>query len=136
MVIFWFCKKCFIFQAGSSALKLLEREVSILKRVHHEHIIRLKEVFETSKVGHVFISHELTMNWRKNKYSLPFFKLLYFLNKSFKIYNLLPIPIPGFYRPCRWASILFTSAFFLKKWVLSKTLNDCSNIDWRPMPFW
>ncbi|XP_074662474.1 serine/threonine-protein kinase 33-like isoform X2 [Tubulanus polymorphus] len=33
----------------SSALKLLEREVAILKRVHHEHIIHLEEVFESSK---------------------------------------------------------------------------------------
>ncbi|KAM9148328.1 serine/threonine-protein kinase 33 isoform 3-T9 [Pangshura tecta] len=36
-------------QAGSSAVKLLEREVSILKRVNHEHIIHLEEVFETPK---------------------------------------------------------------------------------------
>ncbi|KAF7245440.1 Serine/threonine-protein kinase 33, partial [Varanus komodoensis] len=35
--------------AGSSAVKLLEREVSILKRVNHEHIIHLEEVFETPK---------------------------------------------------------------------------------------
>lgn len=45
----WACKLVNKEKAGSSALKLLEREVSILKRVHHEHIIRLKEVFETSK---------------------------------------------------------------------------------------
>jgi serine/threonine protein kinase len=38
------------FQAGSSAMELLEREVLILKRVDHAHIIRLEEVFETSKV--------------------------------------------------------------------------------------
>jgi serine/threonine kinase 33 len=37
------------FQAGSSAMELLEREVLILKRVDHAHIIRLEEVFETSK---------------------------------------------------------------------------------------
>ncbi|KAL2089038.1 hypothetical protein ACEWY4_015937 [Coilia grayii] len=36
-------------QAGSSGVKLLEREVSILKRVNHEHIIHLEEVFETPK---------------------------------------------------------------------------------------
>uniref|UniRef100_A0A8C6VD40 Serine/threonine kinase 33 n=1 Tax=Naja naja TaxID=35670 RepID=A0A8C6VD40_NAJNA len=36
-------------KAGSSAVKLLEREVSILKRVNHEHIIHLEEVFETPK---------------------------------------------------------------------------------------
>ena len=38
-------------QAGSSAVKLLEREVSILKRVNHHHIIHLEQVFETSKVS-------------------------------------------------------------------------------------
>lgn len=31
-------------------IKLLEREVGILKRVQHEHIISLNEVFETAKV--------------------------------------------------------------------------------------
>ena len=31
-------------------MQLLEREVLILKRVDHAHIIRLEEVFETSKV--------------------------------------------------------------------------------------
>jgi len=36
-------------KAGSSAVKLLEREVSILKRVNHDHIIHLEQVFETSK---------------------------------------------------------------------------------------
>ncbi|CAH1800245.1 unnamed protein product, partial [Owenia fusiformis] len=36
-------------KAGSSTVKLLEREVSILKRVQHENIIHLEEVFETSK---------------------------------------------------------------------------------------
>ncbi|XP_016002882.2 serine/threonine-protein kinase 33 isoform X2 [Rousettus aegyptiacus] len=36
-------------QAGSSAVKLLEREVSILKSVKHEHIIHLEQVFETPK---------------------------------------------------------------------------------------
>ncbi|XP_064837598.1 serine/threonine-protein kinase 33-like isoform X3 [Oncorhynchus masou masou] len=36
-------------QAGSSGVKLLEREVSILKRVNHTHIIHLEEVFETQK---------------------------------------------------------------------------------------
>lgn len=41
----------FIFtQAGSSAITLLEREVTILKRVKHEHIIFVEEVFETSRV--------------------------------------------------------------------------------------
>lgn len=37
-------------QAGGPAIKLLEREVAILKRVNHEHIIRLNEVFETAEV--------------------------------------------------------------------------------------
>ena len=40
-----------VFQAGTPAIKLLEREVAILKRVQHDHIITLKEVFETPKVS-------------------------------------------------------------------------------------
>ncbi|XP_064594551.1 serine/threonine-protein kinase 33-like isoform X2 [Liolophura sinensis] len=36
-------------KAGGPAIKLLEREVAILKRVNHEHIIRLNEVFETAE---------------------------------------------------------------------------------------
>ncbi|XP_070581281.1 serine/threonine-protein kinase 33-like [Ptychodera flava] len=36
-------------KAGSSAVKLLEREVAILKRVNHIHIIHLEEIFETAK---------------------------------------------------------------------------------------
>lgn len=39
-----------VFQAGGPVIKLLEREVGILKRVQHEHIISLNEVFETAKV--------------------------------------------------------------------------------------
>lgn len=42
-------------QAGSSGVKLLEREVSILKRVNHAHIIHLEEVFETQKVRDAFL---------------------------------------------------------------------------------
>lgn len=42
---------CFVsLQAGTSGVKHLEREVSILKQVKHEHIIHLQEVFETPKV--------------------------------------------------------------------------------------
>lgn len=36
-------------KAGSSAIKLLEREVAILKKVSHPNIIQLNEVFETAK---------------------------------------------------------------------------------------
>ncbi|XP_038065822.1 myosin light chain kinase A-like [Patiria miniata] len=36
-------------KAGSSAVKLLEREVAILKKVRHKHIIHLEAVFETSQ---------------------------------------------------------------------------------------
>lgn len=43
--------QCFVsLQAGTSGVKHLEREVSILKQVKHEHIIHLQEVFETPKV--------------------------------------------------------------------------------------
>ncbi|MEE6498680.1 hypothetical protein FKM82_003204 [Ascaphus truei] len=50
----WAIKKVNREKAGSSAVKLLEREVTILKRVNHEHIIHLEEVFETPKVRRVF----------------------------------------------------------------------------------
>ncbi|XP_046712794.1 serine/threonine-protein kinase 33 isoform X1 [Silurus meridionalis] len=45
----WAIKRVNKDKAGSSGVRLLEREVSILKRVHHKHIIHLKEVFETSE---------------------------------------------------------------------------------------
>uniref|UniRef100_A0A670I6R0 Serine/threonine kinase 33 n=1 Tax=Podarcis muralis TaxID=64176 RepID=A0A670I6R0_PODMU len=45
----WAIKKVNREKAGSSAVKLLEREVSILKTVNHEHIIHLEQVFETPK---------------------------------------------------------------------------------------
>ncbi|XP_018429202.1 PREDICTED: serine/threonine-protein kinase 33-like [Nanorana parkeri] len=45
----WAIKKVNREKAGSSAVKLLECEVSILKRVCHKHIIHLEEVFETPK---------------------------------------------------------------------------------------
>uniref|UniRef100_A0A8C5QWQ1 Serine/threonine kinase 33 n=1 Tax=Leptobrachium leishanense TaxID=445787 RepID=A0A8C5QWQ1_9ANUR len=43
----WAIKKVNRKKAGSSAVKMLEREVSILKIVKHENIIHLEEVFET-----------------------------------------------------------------------------------------
>ncbi|XP_043828326.1 serine/threonine-protein kinase 33 [Dromiciops gliroides] len=45
----WAMKKVNKEKAGSSAVKLLEREVNILKSVNHEHIIHLERVFETPK---------------------------------------------------------------------------------------
>ncbi|XP_036906032.1 serine/threonine-protein kinase 33 isoform X1 [Sturnira hondurensis] len=45
----WAIKKVNKEKAGSSAVKLLEREVNILKIVKHEHIIHLEQVFETPK---------------------------------------------------------------------------------------
>ncbi|XP_029437955.1 serine/threonine-protein kinase 33 isoform X2 [Rhinatrema bivittatum] len=45
----WAIKKVNKEKAGSSAVKLLEREVHILKSVNHEHIIHLEEIFETPK---------------------------------------------------------------------------------------
>nr|XP_019584014.1 PREDICTED: serine/threonine-protein kinase 33 isoform X2 [Rhinolophus sinicus] len=45
----WAIKKVNKEKAGSSAVKLLEREVNILKSVKHEHIIHLEQVFETPK---------------------------------------------------------------------------------------
>ncbi|XP_048216283.1 serine/threonine-protein kinase 33 isoform X2 [Perognathus longimembris pacificus] len=46
----WAIKKVNKEKAGSSAVKMLEREVNILKSVKHEHIIHLEQVFETPKV--------------------------------------------------------------------------------------
>ncbi|XP_033620055.1 serine/threonine-protein kinase 33 isoform X3 [Fukomys damarensis] len=46
----WAIKKVNKEKAGSSAVKLLEREVNILKSVKHEHIIHLEQIFETPKV--------------------------------------------------------------------------------------
>ncbi|XP_034377474.1 serine/threonine-protein kinase 33 [Arvicanthis niloticus] len=43
----WAIKKVNKEKAGSSAVKLLEREVNILKTVKHQHIIHLEQVFET-----------------------------------------------------------------------------------------
>ncbi|XP_017177432.1 serine/threonine-protein kinase 33 isoform X4 [Mus musculus] len=43
----WAIKKVNKEKAGSSAMKLLEREVSILKTVNHQHIIHLEQVFES-----------------------------------------------------------------------------------------
>ena len=37
-------------QLGVTGHKMLEREVAILKRVQHPHIVALEEVFETSEV--------------------------------------------------------------------------------------
>lgn len=51
-------------------MKLLEREVSILKRVNHEHIIHLEEVFETPKVRfHNFNSQGSVNIMRKTRYN-------------------------------------------------------------------
>nr|XP_002124936.1 serine/threonine-protein kinase 33-like [Ciona intestinalis]XP_018673303.1 serine/threonine-protein kinase 33-like [Ciona intestinalis]XP_018673304.1 serine/threonine-protein kinase 33-like [Ciona intestinalis]XP_026695741.1 serine/threonine-protein kinase 33-like [Ciona intestinalis] len=45
----WAIKKVNKEKAGSSAITLLAREVTILKRVKHENIIHLEEVFETAQ---------------------------------------------------------------------------------------
>ncbi|KAJ8406444.1 hypothetical protein AAFF_G00300180 [Aldrovandia affinis] len=45
----WAIKKVNREKAGSCGVRLLEREVGILKRVNHGHIIHLEEVFETPK---------------------------------------------------------------------------------------
>lgn len=46
------------FQAGGSGIKLLEREVAILKKVSHPNIIQLNEVFETAKVNSLYYFQE------------------------------------------------------------------------------
>ncbi|XP_062928490.1 serine/threonine-protein kinase 33-like isoform X2 [Mobula hypostoma] len=42
-------------KAGSYAVKMLEREIAILKMVNHEHIIKLEEVYETTKKVYLVI---------------------------------------------------------------------------------
>ena len=37
-------------QAGTAGARMVEFEIAILKRVAHEYIISLKEIFESSKV--------------------------------------------------------------------------------------
>jgi len=57
---------------GSSAIKLLEREVEVLKRVNHAHIIKLEEVFETAKKMYIIMElcrgGELSVLLRKKGY--------------------------------------------------------------------
>ena len=53
----WACKAVNKEKAGSANIKLLEREVSILKNVNHEHVIKLNEVFETSKKMYLILEY-------------------------------------------------------------------------------
>ena len=46
------------FQLGVTGHKMLEREVAILKRVQHPHIVALEEVFETSEVRNLTFHHK------------------------------------------------------------------------------
>lgn len=43
----WWCAPL---QPGSTSIQLLDREIEVLMRVNHTHIIHLEEVFETPKV--------------------------------------------------------------------------------------
>eukprot|EP01137_Pigoraptor_chileana_P005994 Opistho-2@49823 len=45
----WACKSLDKQKAGSSAVRQLEREVGILKRVAHKHVVQLREVLEAPK---------------------------------------------------------------------------------------
>ncbi|XP_049321353.1 serine/threonine-protein kinase 33 isoform X2 [Astyanax mexicanus] len=67
----WAIKKVNKEKAGSSGVRLLEREVSILKQVNHAHIIHLEEVFETPKKMYLVMElcegGELKRLLRKNK---------------------------------------------------------------------
>ncbi|XP_067915809.1 serine/threonine-protein kinase 33-like isoform X2 [Heterodontus francisci] len=51
----WAIKKLNKEKAGSYAIKMLEREIAILKMVNHEHIIKLEEVYETTKKVYLVI---------------------------------------------------------------------------------
>ncbi|XP_050752977.1 serine/threonine-protein kinase 33 [Gymnogyps californianus] len=46
----WAIRKVNRKKGGSSAMKLLEQEASILKTVNHDHVIHLEEMFETPKM--------------------------------------------------------------------------------------
>ncbi|XP_053490868.1 serine/threonine-protein kinase 33, partial [Ictalurus furcatus] len=68
----WAIKKVNKEKAGSSGVKLLEREVNILKRVNHRHIIHLEEVFETPERMYLVVDlcegGELKKLLQKNKH--------------------------------------------------------------------
>lgn len=51
----WAMKKVHKEKAGKSTILLLEREVAILKKVHHKHIIGLNEVIESPKAMYLFM---------------------------------------------------------------------------------
>ncbi|XP_067861427.1 serine/threonine-protein kinase 33-like [Heptranchias perlo] len=51
----WAIKKLNKEKAGSYAVRMLEREIAILKMVNHEHIIKLEEVYETPKKVYLVI---------------------------------------------------------------------------------
>lgn len=38
-------------QPGSISIQLLDREIEVLNRINHAHLIKLIEVFETQKVS-------------------------------------------------------------------------------------
>ncbi|GAA6069632.1 serine/threonine-protein kinase 33 [Tachysurus ichikawai] len=67
----WAIKKVNKEKAGSSGVKLLEREVNILKQVNHKHIIHLEEVFETHERMYLVVDlcegGELKRLLQKNK---------------------------------------------------------------------
>ncbi|XP_053093849.1 serine/threonine-protein kinase 33 isoform X1 [Pangasianodon hypophthalmus] len=67
----WAIKKVNKEKAGSSGVKLLEREVNILKQVNHKHIIHLEEVFETPERMYLVVDlcegGELKKLLQKNK---------------------------------------------------------------------
>ncbi|XP_058256235.1 serine/threonine-protein kinase 33 isoform X1 [Hemibagrus wyckioides] len=67
----WAIKKVNKEKAGSSGVKLLEREVNILKQVNHKHIIHLEEVLETPERMYLVVDlcegGELKKLLQKNK---------------------------------------------------------------------
>ena len=48
-------------QAGSANIKLLEREIGILKSVSHDNVIELKEVYETQNVSISLLMKSVTI---------------------------------------------------------------------------
>ena len=52
-------------QPGSISIQLLDREIEVLNRINHAHLIKLIEVFETQKVRVLNVLY----NYNNNNYT-------------------------------------------------------------------
>ena len=53
-------------QPGSISIQLLDREIEVLNRINHAHLIKLIEVFETQKVRVLNVLY----NYNNNNYTM------------------------------------------------------------------